>query len=136
MQFSPRFNANLKIIRRIGQLEFGDFLASVFPRQMTMPMPATRPRADPAMALRTGDWRATSPPGGRRGSSGRRFFEDLIDIIPIATMGGAPAHPAGASLCDRLEQQPFELDPLGLKGARDQPARPAADQPCAGSADR
>jgi hypothetical protein len=118
MQFSPRFNANLKIIRRIGQLEFGDFLASVFLDNDNANagnpdlVPTQQWRFELELARDLAAW------GKTRVNLVAALSEDLIDIIPIGDNGEAPGNiPRGqAYLIDW--NSTIQLDPLGLKGAR------------------
>jgi hypothetical protein len=117
-QFSPRFNANLKLIRRVGQLDFADFLARVFldNEQANAGNPDLKPtqqwRIELELARDLAAW------GKTRVNLVAAFSEDLIDIIPVGENGETPGNiPRGQAYAFDWNST-FQLDPLGVKGAR------------------
>jgi hypothetical protein len=117
-QFSPRFNANFKIIRRVGQLNFGQFLARVFldneQENAGNPdlVPTQQWRFELELARDLAAW------GKTRVNLVAAFSEDLIDIIPVGLKGETPGNiPRGQAYALDWNST-FQLDPLGLKGAR------------------
>ncbi len=123
MQFSPRFNANLKLIRRVGQLDFGDFLARVFLDNENQNagnpdlVPEQQWRMELELARDLAAW------GKTRLNFALALKEDFIDIIPIGLDGELPGNiPHSAGGGDRLEQHdPVRSD--RLQGRQAQPAR-------------
>lgn len=117
-QISPRLTANFKIIRRVGQLQFGDFLARVFldNEQENAGNPDLKPtqqwRFELELARDLASW------GKTRVNLVAALSEDLIDIIPVGDDGETPGNiPRGQAYAFDWNST-FQLDPLGLKGAR------------------
>jgi hypothetical protein len=117
-QLSPRFNANFKIIRRVGQLDFGDFLARVFldSEQENAGNPDLKPnqqwRFELELARDLAAW------GKTRVNLVAALSEDLIDIIPVGESGETPGNiPRGQAYAVDWNST-LQFDPIGLKGAR------------------
>lgn len=110
---------SLKLARTVGQLSFGDFLASVNLSQ-------NNANAGNAQLVPQQAWEADfeiKKSLKAWGSANVRFFgrwiEDYIDIIPVA--GGLESRgnlPGGARLYGVAANATVNLDPLGWKGAK------------------
>lgn len=117
-QLSPSFNANLKIIRRVGQLDFGQFLARVFLDNDTENagnpdlVPSQQWRYELELAKDLGAY------GKTRVNLVAALFEDYVDIIPIGLTGESPGNIDKARAYAIDWNSTFQLDPLGVKGAR------------------
>jgi hypothetical protein len=117
-QLTPTFNANFKIIRRVGQLDFGQFLARVF-------LDNDNENAGNPDLVPTQQWRfelELAKDLGRYGKTRLNFaaalFEDYVDIIPIGLTGESPGNIDKARAYAIDWNSTFQLDPLGIKGAR------------------
>ena len=115
---TPTFNVNFKAIRRVGQLNFGQFLARVFLDNQTEN--AGNPDLVP-----TQQWRFELELAKDLGAYGKTrvtlvaaLFEDYIDIIPIGATGESPGNIDRAEAYAIDSASTFQLDPLGLKGAK------------------
>jgi hypothetical protein len=117
-QLSPTFNANFKIIRRVGQLDFGQFLARVFldndNQNAGNPdlVPSQQWRYELELAKDLGRF------GKTRVNLVAALFEDYVDIIPIGLTGESPGNIDKARAYAIDWNSTFQLDPLGIKGAR------------------
>jgi hypothetical protein len=117
-QLSPSFNANFKIIRRVGQLDFGQFLARVFLDNDNANagnpdlVPDQQWRFELELAKDLGGY------GKTRLNLAAAFFEDRVDIIPIGLTGESPGNIDKAQAFAIDWNSTFQLDLLGLKGAR------------------
>jgi hypothetical protein len=118
MQFSPRFNANLKLIRRVGQLDFGQFLARVFldneNENAGNPdlVPEQQWRLELELARDLGRW------GKTRLNLAAALKEDYIDIIPIGLDGESPGNIPRSEAFAFDWNSTLQLDPIGFRGAR------------------
>jgi outer membrane receptor for ferrienterochelin and colicins len=117
-QMSPTLNTNLKLIRRVGQLDFGQFLARVF-------LDNENENAGNPDLVPTQQWRVELELAKDLGAYGRTkvnlvgaFFEDYIDIIPIGATGESPGNIDRAQAYAIDWTSTFQLDPVGLKGAK------------------
>jgi hypothetical protein len=117
-KLTPTFSANFKAIRRVGQLNFGQFLARVFLDNETEN--AGNPDLVP-----TQQWRFELELAKDLGAYGKTrvilvaaLFEDYIDIIPIGATGESPGNIDRAQAYAIDSTSTFQLDPLGLKGAK------------------
>ncbi|WP_426266335.1 TonB-dependent receptor plug domain-containing protein [Sphingomonas sp. LHG3443-2] len=117
-QVTPTFNANFKIIRRVGQLDFGQFLARVFldndNQNAGNPdlVPSQQWRFELELAKDLGRY------GKTRVNLVAALFEDYVDIIPIGLTGESPGNIDKARAYAIDWNSTFQLDPLGIKGAR------------------
>jgi hypothetical protein len=117
-QVTPTFNANFKIIRRVGQLDFGQFLARVF-------LDNDNQNAGNPDLVPTQQWRfelELAKDLGRYGKTRLNLVaalsEDYVDIIPIGLTGESPGNIDKARAYAIDWNSTFQLDPLGIKGAR------------------
>jgi len=117
-KLSPTFSANFKAIRRVGQLNFGDFLARVFLDNENAN--AGNPDLVPAQ-----QWRFELELAKDLGRYGKTkvnlvaaLFEDQVDIIPIGATGESPGNIPHAQAYAADWTSTFQLDPLGIKGAK------------------
>ncbi|GAA4004256.1 TonB-dependent receptor plug domain-containing protein [Sphingomonas humi] len=117
-QLSPTFNANFKIIRRVGQLDFQQFLARVF-------LDNDNQNAGNPDLVPTQQWRYELELAKDLGRFGKTrvnliaaLFEDFVDIIPIGATGESPGNIDKARAYAIDWNSTFQLDPFGLKGAR------------------
>jgi hypothetical protein len=117
-QLTPTFNANFKIIRRVGQLDFGQFLARVFldndNQNAGNPdlVPSQQWRYELELAKDLGRF------GKTRVNLVAALFEDYVDIIPIGLTGESPGNIDKARAYAIDWNSTFQLDPLGIKGAK------------------
>ncbi|HZF42085.1 MAG TPA: hypothetical protein VEZ48_01600 [Sphingomonadaceae bacterium] len=117
-QVTPTFSANLKAIRRVGQLNFGQFLARVF-------LDNDNENAGNPDLVPTQQWRFELELAKDLGAYGRTkvnliaaLQEDLVDIIPIGASGESPGNIARGQAYAVDWTSTFQLDPFGLKGAK------------------
>jgi hypothetical protein len=117
-KLTPTFSANFKIIRRVGQLDFGQFLARVFLENENEN--AGNPDLVPQQ-----QWRFELELAKDLGSYGKTkvnlvaaYYEDLVDIIPIGETGESPGNIARGHAYAIDWTSTFQLDPLGLAGAK------------------
>lgn len=115
---SPTLNANLKVIRRVGQLDFGQFLARVF-------LDLENEDAGNPDLVPTQQWRFEIELAKDLGSYGRTklnlvaaLYEDFIEIIPIGGTRESPGNVDRAQAYGIDWTSTFQLDPLGLSGAK------------------
>lgn len=118
LQLSPRFNANLKLIRRIGQLDFGQFLARVFldndNQNAGNPdlVPEQQWRVEMELSRDLAAW------GRTRLNFALALKEDVVDIIPIGPDGESPGNIPRAQALAIDWNSTFQFDPIGFKGAK------------------
>lgn len=117
-KITPTFSANFKAIRRVGQLEFGQFLARVF-------LDNENENAGNPDLVPSQQWRFELELAKNLGRYGQTkvnlvaaFFEDLVDIIPIGETGESPGNIDKARAYAIDWTSTFQLDPLGLRGAK------------------
>ncbi len=117
-QLSPTFSANFKAIRRVGQLNFAQFLARVF-------LDSENENAGNPDLVPTQQWRFELELAKDLGAYGKTkvnlvaaLFEDTIDIIPIGETGESPGNIDSAQAYAIDWTSTFQLDPLGLRGAK------------------
>jgi outer membrane receptor for ferrienterochelin and colicins len=115
---SPRTDVNFKLARRVGQLNFFDFVASVNLRdeQGTSANPDLVPEQSWELDIET------VRNLGKLGSSTVRLYgrliEDIIDYIPIGTDGEAPGNLDSANVYGVEARTTLNLDEWGWRGAR------------------
>lgn len=115
---SPALDINIKLQRRVGQLDFYDFLASVDLNdgQTNAGNPDLVPPQTWELELEAardlGAWGDTS----LRLYSQR--IDDIVDIIPIGETGESPGNIDRATLYGLEWKGTFELQPLGWRGAK------------------
>ena len=115
---SPRTDVNMKLARRVGQLNFFDFLASVNLQddQETAANPDLVPEQswnlDIEAARNLGDLGSTTV------RLYGRFIEDIIDYVPIGETGQAPGNLDHAIVYGVEWRGTFNLDGIGWRGAR------------------
>lgn len=117
-KLSPTFSANFKAIRRVGQLDFGDFLARVF-------LDNENANAGNPDLVPSQQWRFELELAKDLGKYGKTkvnlvaaLFEDQVDIIPIGATGESPGNIPHAQAYAADWTSTFQLDPLGIKGAK------------------
>jgi outer membrane receptor for ferrienterochelin and colicins len=115
---SPRTDVNVKLARRVGQLDFYDFLASV--DVQTDVEKAANPDLVPQQSW---DFDVEGVRNlGRFGSTTLHVYaqqiDDIIDYIPIGTSGESPGNLDSATIYGIESRSTFELAPLGFTGAR------------------
>lgn len=117
-KLSESLSANFKAIRRVGQLNFGDFLARVF-------LDSENQNAGNPDLVPSQQWRFELELAKDLGKYGKTkvntvaaFYEDLVDIIPIGADGESPGNIATGQAFAIDWTSTFQLDPLGIKGAK------------------
>ena len=115
---SPRTDINFKLARRVGQLDFFDFLASV--DVATDQETSANPDLVPEQS-----WDAEVEGVRNLGTLGSttlrvygRLIDDIIDYIPIGTNGQAPGNLDSATMYGFESRSTFNLDRIGWTGAR------------------
>jgi len=115
---SPLTDVNLKIARRVGQLNFFDFLADVDVQndQETAANPDLVPEQS---------WELDLEGTRSLGSYGRttlrvyhRLIDDIIDFVPIGLAGQAPGNLDNATMYGINSRSTLNFDPFGWAGAR------------------
>ena len=115
---SPRLDVNLKLQRRVGQLNFSDFLARVNLNNEST-------NAGNVELVPQQSWEADLEATrnlGRYGSTTvrlyGRLYEDVVDIIPIGATGESVGNIDSAHAYGAEFKTTFNFDPLGWKGAK------------------
>ena len=116
---SPRLDVSAKIQRKVGQLNFRDFLSSVDLQDANNN--AGNPELVPPQS-----WLAELEFNRKLGAAGSiklklqyEKFSDIVDQIPILTGGEAPGNlPGSASRWSAETNATFLLDAIGFKGAK------------------
>ena len=115
---SPKTDVNVKLARRVGQLNFFDFLASVdvATDQKTDANPDLVP--EQSWDLDVEGVRNLGTLGSTTLHVYGRLIDDIIDNIPIGTSGQAPGNLDHAMLYGIESRSTFNLDRIGWNGAR------------------
>jgi hypothetical protein len=115
---NKKTDVNLRLQRRVGQLSFYDFLATV--NLGNESENAGNPDLVPSQT-----WHAeveTIRNLGAYGSTTFRVYgqliDDIIDTIPIGTNGESPGNIASAKVWGAEWKTTFQFDPMGWKGAK------------------
>lgn len=115
---SPKTDINFKLARRVGQLNFFDFLASV--DVATDQETSANPDLVPEQS-----WDAEIEGVRNLGTLGSttlrvygRQIDDIIDYIPIGPTGEAPGNLDHATVYGIESRSTFNLDRIGFRGAR------------------
>jgi len=115
---SPKFDLNLKLQRRVGQLDFYDFLASVNlnNNQANAGNPDLVPPQTSEVIVEAnrdlGAW----------GNTSLRVYaqriDDIVDTIPIGATGESPGNIDQARVYGLEWKATFNMDPIGWRGAK------------------
>jgi hypothetical protein len=115
---SPRLDVNLKLQRRVGQLNFGDFLARVNLNNEST-------NAGNVDLVPQQSWEADLEATRNLGRFGSttvrlygRLYEDVVDIVPIGETGESIGNIDSARAYGAEWKTTFNFDPLGWKGAK------------------
>jgi outer membrane receptor for ferrienterochelin and colicins len=114
----PRLDVNLKLQRRVGQLNFGDFLASVnlTDERENSGNPNLVPpqiwEAEVQAIRNLGAWGTTSL------RLYGHLIEDIVDIIPIGATGQSPGNIDRAIRYGAEWKSTVNFDPMGWQGAK------------------
>jgi hypothetical protein len=133
---TPRLDVNVKLQRKVGQLNFSDFLATV--NLIDDRENAGNPDLVPQQSWEL-DMEAVKNMG-RYGSATLRLYgrliDDIVDIVPIGETGESPGNIDRATIMGIEAKTTFNFDPLGWKGAkldaRVQAARSRLEDPLTG----
>lgn len=115
---SENFDASLKIARKVGQLDFYDFLASVNLNEQTENagnldlVPPQSWDLDLESNRKLGEWGTTT---FRIYGS---FINDIVDIVPVGDTGESPGNIDRAIRYGAEWKSTFLFDPIGWKGAK------------------
>lgn len=115
---SPKLDVNVKLARRVGQLNFYDFLASVDLTDNTH-------NAGNSDLVPQQSWEVDAEGVRNLGAVGTttlhlygRLIDDIIDYIPIGETGESPGNLDQAKIYGIESRTTFNLDRFGWKGAR------------------
>jgi hypothetical protein len=117
-QYDPDTRVNFRLQRKVGQLNFFDFLASVNLNdgQQTQANPELVPpqswEAEVEIARKHGRW------GNSTARLYTHFVEDIIDFVPLATGGEAVGNLDSAQRYGVDLRNTTNLDPRGWRGVR------------------
>jgi outer membrane receptor for ferrienterochelin and colicins len=115
---SPRLDVNVKLARRVGQLNFFDFLASVNVQDDIQK--AANPDLVPEQSWNLDVEGVRNL--GALGSTTLRLYgqriDDIIDYVPIGTDGQSPGNLDQATVYGIQSRSTFNLDQVGWNGAR------------------
>lgn len=115
---SPRTDINVKLARRVGQLNFFDFLASVNIQDEREK--AANPDLVPEQSWELDIEGVRNL--GKLGSTTLRLYgraiDDIIDYIPIGATGQSIGNLDHATIYGIESRSTFNLDPFGWRGAR------------------
>ena len=114
----PDLDVNLKLQRKVGQLNFGDFLASVNLSEEREN--AGNPELVPQQSWDL-DLEATRDLGAYGTTSVRlygRWIDDIVDIVPIGDSGESPGNIDRATAYGVEWKGTLQFDPLGWPGAK------------------
>ncbi len=115
---SPRLDVSLTLARRVSQLGFGDFLASVSLNDDNQNwgnnelVPYQSWNVELQANRNFGDW------GSLRLDARQAWFEDFIDWFPLANGGEARGNIGKAERLHLELTATLKMDPIGWKGAR------------------
>lgn len=115
---SPRTDVNIKLARRVGQLNFGDFLASVNLQDENQN--AANPDLVPEQSwdLNVEGVRNLGDVGSTTLRLYGRVIDDIIDYIPIGATGESPGNLDRATVVGVEWRSTLNLDRFGGRGAR------------------
>ena len=115
---NPRLDVNFKLQRRVGQLNFCDFLA-------TVNLNDDRENAGNVELVPTQSWEAdleATRNFGRYGTTTLRLYgrlyDDIVDTIPIGLTGESRGNIDRASAYGAEWKTTFNFDPMGWRGAK------------------
>ncbi|HEX9965688.1 MAG TPA: TonB-dependent receptor plug domain-containing protein [Allosphingosinicella sp.] len=115
---TPRLDVNLKLQRRVGQLNFSDFLARVNLNNEST-------NAGNVELVPQQSWEADLEATRNLGRYGTttlrlygRLYEDVVDFIPIGATGESVGNIDSAHAYGAEWKTTFNFDPLGWKGAK------------------
>jgi hypothetical protein len=115
---APRLDVNFKLQRRVGQLNFGDFLA-------TVNLNDDRENAGNPELVPQQSWETdieTVKNFGRYGTTSLRLYgrliNDIVDIVPIGLTGESPGNIDRATVFGIDWKGTLQADPLGWRGAK------------------
>ena len=114
----PRLDVNLKLQRKVGQLNFYDFLA-------TVNLTDDRENAGNPDLVPQQSWQAEVEAIrnlGRYGTTTVRLYgqliDDIVDIIPIGATGESPGNIDKARVYGAEWKSTINFDPMGWRGAK------------------
>ncbi|HZG08638.1 MAG TPA: TonB-dependent receptor plug domain-containing protein [Allosphingosinicella sp.] len=115
---NPRTDVNVRLQRRVGQLNFYDFLA-------TVNLGDNRENAGNPDLVPSQTWHAEVEGVRNLGAYGSttlrvygQLIDDIVDIVPIGATGESPGNLESARIWGAEWKTTFQFDPLGWKGAK------------------
>jgi outer membrane receptor for ferrienterochelin and colicins len=115
---SPKTDVNFKLARRVGQLDFFDFLASVDVNTDTETEANPDLVPEQSWDLEVEGVRTLGTLGSTTLRLYGRLIDDIIDYIPIGPNGEAPGNLDSATLYGFEARTTLNLDRFGWRGAR------------------
>ncbi|HEV2122991.1 MAG TPA: TonB-dependent receptor, partial [Chloroflexota bacterium] len=137
---NPRTDINMRLQRRVGQLNFSDFLATVNlgDDRENAGNPQLVPQQSSELEIEA--IRNLGVYGTTTLRLYGRLIDDIVDIIPIGLTGESPGNIEKATIFGIEWKSTFNFDPLGWKGAkldaRVQRQETSLDDPLTGQARR
>ena len=115
---SPSTDVNVKLARRVGQLNFFDFLASVNLQDEHENAPNPDLVPEQSWDLDVEGVRNLGTLGSTTLRVYARLIDDIIDYVPIGETGESPGNLDHATVYGVLARGSFNLDRFGWRGAR------------------
>ena len=115
---SVDFDANIEFSRQVGQLSFGDFLASVALNDDNQNAGNNNLQPDQSWRIDFEANKKLGPWGSLQFELNHAWFEDFIDFFPLRTGGEARGNIGDARRTQIELSGLIKLDPLGWRGAQ------------------
>lgn len=112
------FDASVKLAREVGQLSFGDFLASVALNDETESQGNNALEPAQSWVLDIEANRRIGPWGSLKIELQRKWFQDLVDYFPLKSGGEARGNIGDADVARITGTATIKFDPIGWRGAQ------------------
>lgn len=115
---SDNFDVSFELRRRVGQLGFGDFLASVNLNEDNGSGGNNQLQPDQSWNIEVEANRKFGPWGSAKLQVRQSWFEDFVDFFPLANGGEARGNIGDAKRLHVELSGTVKFDPIGIKGAQ------------------